>query len=885
MLKINLSVGKILLIATALFFTTGEEISAQEKYSPAKSGLMTRWAKDVSIKNSLAEYPRPQLIRKKWESLNGQWNYTISSLNSSEQVKQNGVILVPFPIESALSGVKSVLKPDELLWYKRTFRHLPTSMTDRVFLNFGAVDYEATVFMNGRELGKHKGGYTAFSFDVTDVIRNGDNELVVKVYDPSDQGSNPHGKQVLNPQGIMYTPSSGIWQTVWLETVPANYIQSLKITPDVDNGEVKVVVLGGSGPLNIQVYEKGKKIATTSLPEGISPQSGERIVTLKVPNAKLWSPDSPFLYDLKVTLGKDEVSSYFGMRKVEIKKDEKGFERIFLNNKYTYNLGTLDQGFWPDGLYTAPTDEALAFDIKASKAMGFNTIRKHIKVEPARWYYHADRLGMLVWQDLVNPGNDSPEGRSEFEKESKEIVEQLHNYPSITTWVLFNEKWGQYDQQRLTNWLKKVDPTRLVNGHSGEMLYVNDQLRSESPNAWIDADMTDVHAYPMPGHLKFQKDKAAVIGEFGGIGVPIENHLWDDLVAGWGYDGVVKPKKLQEQYTQMVDSLKILEKQGLTASIYTQPFDVESEQNGLMTYDREIIKLPVEVIRNIHKKLWPITSNFVEASKSFSANVAEATTPTYEERLADYKSGKRDARFLRNLAIMADEKKDTANANAVANNYIKIMGSIFEEQNLRFIIHFTRKTSDAGFEAIINNLSKIDSIMGKDEAEYRVMKLIEADYITPNLAKRKVDWDSLESTIRTRFGDLGRETVWQVQVLNAANQNDWASFGRVAKKWFETYGNKRKWMNAQMINSFAWAAFENTSSETALLAALSMTSAGIQLENIPNLLDTHANLLFKLGKRDEAIEWSAKAVAAAPDDEEIKNNYEKIKAGVKTWKN
>jgi len=462
-----------------------------------------------------------------------------------------------------LSGVKRALKPNQNLWYRRTFTSPSGGRGAKTLLHFGAVDWQSTIYLNGKEVGRHTGGYTEFTIDITGVLNAGTNELMVKVYDPTEQGIGPHGKQVLSPKDIYYTATSGIWQTVWLEPVPQNYISGLTITPDIDKGIVNVTV-NSAVKSKVQLTLEGKIIIGRS----------NEVTLVPVKDAKLWSPASPYLYDLNVKMEDDEVKSYFGMRKISIGKDDKGIDRIMLNNKPYYNLGTLDQGFWPDGLYTAPTDEALAFDIKAIKAMGFNTIRKHIKVEPARWYYWADKLGMLVWQDMVNPNQGLPEGsKPEFEKESAEILNQLHNNPSITTWVLFNEKWGQYDQQRLTEWIKKTDPSRIVNGHTGELLYVNEQLRSPSPNAYVSADMTDVHSYPYPMISIKQAGKAQVCGEFGGIGVFIPDHQWNTSSA-WGYIQE-KPAALKAKYTIMNQDLQLMENEGLSGSIYTQPFDVE----------------------------------------------------------------------------------------------------------------------------------------------------------------------------------------------------------------------------------------------------------------------------------------------------------------------
>lgn len=564
---------------------------SQTDYQMQTSPEHSRWAKEVNPWNALKEYPRPQLVRKRWQNLNGLWDYAITVKDAAAPAKYEGKILVPYPIESALSGVKKSLQPGQNLWYRRSFTTQPPSSGERTLLHFGAVDWQATVYVNGKAVGGHTGGYTEFTLDITDQIRTGTNELMVKVYDPSDRGIGPHGKQMLGGKNIFYNPTSGIWQTVWLEKVPKAYISGLTISPDIDKGVVNVIV---NSTVNgaVQLTTSGKTIKGTS----------NTLITVPVKKAKLWSPGHPYLYDLQAKLGRDEVKSYFGMRKISIAKDEKGRDRIFLNNKPYYNLGVLDQGFWPEGLYTAPTDEALAFDIKAIKAMGFNTIRKHIKIESARWYYHADRLGMLVWQDMVNPNRGLPEGaKAAFEQQCKETLAQLHNYPCITTWVLFNEKWGQYDQRRLTEWMKAADPSRIVNGDSGELEYVNGQLRSPAPNAYVSSDMTDVHSYPDPMMPPKQEHQAQVLGEYGGIDVFIPGHQWK---AGGDYTQE-SAAGLMTRYKMMSEHLQLLEKEGLSGSIYTQPFDVEGEQNGLMTYDREIIKIPFAKLRKMNAGLNP----------------------------------------------------------------------------------------------------------------------------------------------------------------------------------------------------------------------------------------------------------------------------------------
>lgn len=561
--------------------------------------IQTRWAKDVSPENALPEYPRPQMVRGEWQSLNGLWDYAIIDSTADRPDRFEGSILVPYPLESALSGVKKSLLPDQRLWYKRNLA-LGEKRTDkRYLLHFGAVDYQTVVYVNGKETGRHTGGYQEFTIDITEALKKGDNELLVGVWDPTDKGNNPRGKQALNPQGIMYTPTSGIWQTVWLETVPPVFITSLYMTPVVDSGylSLTVNVNDKAAGYSIEAFAKG----TGSAVEGIIKGNTNGLLQLPVPNAHLWSPGDPFLYDLTVRLlykGKpvDEVSSYFGMRKIGITKDDHGQERIFLNGQPIFNLGVLDQGYWPDGLYTAPTDAALKFDVETVKSMGFNTIRKHIKIEPARWYYHCDKLGVLVWQDMPYPANLTAEAKTEFERENDANLLQLHNYPSIICWVLFNEGWNRYDQERLTTLMKKRDPSRIIDGHSGENY---DRGSPQNPDQkWINSDLTDVHIYPGPGIPPTLPVKASALGEWGGVRVVTPGHQWDPS-KGWGYIQSATAD-FARKYEFMIKHLKLFEEEGLSASIYTQPFDVEIEENGLMTYDREVFKIPVETIKKIN---------------------------------------------------------------------------------------------------------------------------------------------------------------------------------------------------------------------------------------------------------------------------------------------
>lgn len=569
--------------------------TAQE---PAES-LKTRWANTVNSQKVLPEYPRPQMTRLQWLNLNGPWQMAFAKAGDQpplgKELKER--ILVPFPVESSLSGVG---KTTDRLWYRRTFSIPADWQGQRVLLHFGAVDWEATIWVNGKKIGVHQGGYDAFNFDITEALKKtGSQEVVVGVFDPTDAGTQPRGKQVRNPKGIFYTSTTGIWQTVWLEPVPTASIAGLKIVPDVDGGVLRVTVQGrgttAKQQASITVREGARTLKAVSGPVG-SP------IEIPIPQAKLWSPDSPFLYDLTVALKEgdkflDRVRSYAGMRKISIGPDEKGVVRLLLNGKPLFMTGPLDQGFWPDGLYTAPTDEALKFDIEMTKQLGFNMTRKHVKVEPARWYHWCDKLGLLVWQDM--PSGDAsvavgkgeikrtPESAKQFELELKAMIDGLHHHPSIVMWVVFNEGWGQYDTQRLAAWTKEYDRTRLVNSASG----------------WNDfkvGDVFDIHKYPGPASPPPEPKRAVILGEFGGLGLPIKDHLW--AKESWGYQGVKSNRELMTRYEEMQREVQRLkDESGLSAAIYTQLTDVETEANGLLTYDRAVVKVEANRLAAVNR--------------------------------------------------------------------------------------------------------------------------------------------------------------------------------------------------------------------------------------------------------------------------------------------
>ncbi|NSL90754.1 glycoside hydrolase family 2 [Chitinophaga sp. Mgbs1] len=854
---------------------------AQSSWKMQPSPLQTRWAKNVTPSATLQEYPRPQMIRSNWENLNGIWNYTITEKDAPIPTTFNDQILVPFPLESALSGVKKPLLPSQRLWYKRTIKKPEIKNNEKVLLHFGAVDWEAIVYINGQKIGDHTGGYFNFSFDITSALKNGDNELIVGVYDPSDEGPNPHGKQVLKPANILYTASSGIWQTVWMETVPAIHIASLKMTPAPDHGylSLQVNVPGDAANYTVQAIAQnnGATIGNTSGKANASLQ-------VPVPDPHLWSPNDPFLYDLTVKLlykNKviDTVRSYFGMRKIEIKKDEKGQDRIFLNNKYTYNLGVLDQGFWPDGLYTAPTDEALKFDVLAIKSMGFNTVRKHVKVEPARWYYHCDKEGILVWQDMVTCANETATARKNFEKENIENVTQLYNYPSIICWVLFNEGWARYDQQRLTEAMKKMDPSRIVDGHTGENY---DRGSPNNPlDKWISSDMTDIHDYPGPGIPPALPGKARVLGEWGGVQVKTPQHQWNDA-DGWGYISI-PAAAFTEKYSFLNKHLKILEEEGLSGSIYTEPFDVETEENGLISYDREIIKIPVGKLRQIHGTLVPPTS---DVAANFTVRDIDTTNPDnkYAALLDQYRNGKKDQIFLRDLAQMALRVNDKTNAARIAEDYISQLHQPLTANQWSFINKFTNSSKDKGFSLIQQGRDEMNRVLGNRKADVKLMTIVYQEIIEPHVKSPDAnpDWNSMEEK-SNQYGPAGEEIFLRAKTIHLLNKQDWNSFASTADRYVDKFAAN---ISAQELNNYAWSVFENLSDATHLSNALAWSKLCIQQGDEPSFIDTYANVLYKSGNKADAITYEEKALKLAPDNEKktYQDTLEKMRKGEKTWK-
>lgn len=566
-------------------------------WQPAGDRIKTPWAETIDVENVWGEYPRPIMERSDWKNLNGLWQYAIVPAGENNPKKWDGEILVPFAVESSLSGVGKTVGADQALWYERSFT-VPSSWKGKdVMLNFGAVDWQCDVWVNDVKVGAHKGGFTPFSINVTQALAaKGDNVLKVRVWDPTDRGYQPRGKQVERPEGIWYTPVTGIWQTVWLEPVAKSHITGLRIQSDIDANTLTVggeaSHTGGVLLVEAKVFDNGREVGS-----GKS-INGESVVIAMPDGAKLWSPDSPNLYDLEVTLydnGKavDKVKSYAAMRKFSTKRDADGIVRLQLNNKDLFQFGPLDQGWWPDGLYTAPSYEAMVYDVDKTKDWGFNMIRKHIKVEPATWYAYCDRKGIIVWQDMPSGDNGpewqnrryfdgiekqrSPESEATYRREWKEIMDCLYNYPCISTWIPFNEAWGQFKTPEITAWTKAYDPSRLVNPASGGNFYTC-------------GDILDLHNYPGPEMYLYDGQRANVLGEYGGIGMVVDGHIWTPD-RNWGYIQFKSPGEVTDKYVEYANELARLAKAGFTGAVYTQTTDVEMEVNGLMTYDRKVIKV------------------------------------------------------------------------------------------------------------------------------------------------------------------------------------------------------------------------------------------------------------------------------------------------------
>jgi beta-galactosidase/beta-glucuronidase len=590
----------IIVVSVLVLVLGGCKQTDKTKWQPVENPIMTRWAADVDPSAPWPEYPRPGLVRSEWKSLNGLWDYAIMEKDLSNPVWQ-GKILVPYPVESALSGVKKRMTDSLALWYHTIFSVPDKWKGEQLIINFEASDWETTVWVDGQIAGTHRGGYDPFSFNLTSILSKKEmHELLVKVWDPTDKGKQPRGKQVSKPGGIWYTPTTGIWQSVWIEPVGELWINDLRIIPDIDNKTLTVTVLDNhviqkgednSVHFEVSVCNKRDVVAFGKEVDG-------KDLVINIPDPLLWSPENPFLYDIQVKLFRndkviDEVTSYAGMRKISLGKTKDGFTRILLNNTFVWQLGPLDQGFWPDGIYTPPTEEAMKYDIVMLKKMGFNMLRKHVKVESRRYYYLTDHLGMLVWQDMPSGDDyiwdDMPDIKKstgdslQFITELKRLIDTKYNNPSIIMWVVYNEGWGQYKTAEVTGIVSAYDTTRLVNSASG----------------WTDrgsGDVMDVHHYPEPVAPPAEENRAIVLGEFGGLGLPVTGHTWESK--NWGYRNMTDSLQLLSRYSEFYITVrKLVKEKGLSASIYTQTTDVETETNGLFTYDRAIDKMGFENVR------------------------------------------------------------------------------------------------------------------------------------------------------------------------------------------------------------------------------------------------------------------------------------------------
>jgi len=597
-MRIVKSVSILSFLVLSVSCTPKDEIN----WKPAENPILTKWTSDVDPLKPWMQYPRPDMIRNAWLNLNGLWNYAITRKETKPE-KWDGSILVPYPIESAISGVRKRVSENENLWYKRDFVIPNVWNNKHILLNFEACDWETKVWVDGKEVGTHRGGYDPFTFDITQSLGNQKHhELLVCVWDPTDKGTQPRGKQVSSPGSIWYTPTTGIWQTVWIEPVNESYISSFRTVTNADNGTIifkSDVKNAAGGSISFKIKKEGKTIATAS-------GNVNNEITLQIKDPVLWSPDKPYLYDITIELKKnnkivDKVKSYTGIRKISIGKTPDGFTRMLLNNEFVYQNGPLDQGFWPDGIYTPPTEKAMVYDLLMTKKMGFNMLRKHVKVENRIFYNWCDKLGILVWQDMPSGdksigGNQpdiekSKEATEQYEFELKRMIETKYNHPSIIMWVPFNEGWGQFETGRITRLISDYDTTRLVNSSSG----------------WTDrgtGNINDIHHYPDPVVQPAEAKRAIVLGEFGGLGLPLKGHTWEQK--NWGYRNMDDTLQLLSRYESYFDLVhRFVKKNGLSATIYTQTTDVETETNGLMTYDREINKMGVENVFKANHNIIP----------------------------------------------------------------------------------------------------------------------------------------------------------------------------------------------------------------------------------------------------------------------------------------
>ncbi len=691
---------------------------------------MTRFAAQVDFNNPLPEYPRPQLVRSQWQSLNGVWQYQPGREGDALPAqKLSGEICVPFPVESALSGV---MEHHDRLWYRRQFSVPKAWESQKLMLHFGAVDYEAQVFVNGQSVGTHTGGYEPFSFDIAPFLKgDGPQELTVRVFDPTENGGQPRGKQTTRPGAIMYTSTTGIWQTVWLEPVAKTSIQDLHMVPDVDAGTLKMTVNAtGDSDRNfavVSIMDGGKSLKKVVLAPGVE-------TPIPIANAKLWSPDRPFLYTVEVSLvdgngrASDRVSSYFGMRKISIGVVG-GFPRMLLNNKFVFQMGPLDQGYWPDGNYTAPTDEALKSDLVAMKQLGFNMVRKHIKVEPQRWYYHADKLGLLVWQDLPSAnsysGDRIPVDRAAYEKQLNNVITQHWNSPSIIMWVLFNEGQGQYDRTRLTGLMKTLDPSRLTNRDSGAG-------NNSSGDEGDVGDLDDVHNYPAPAApIVNTTDQAMVCGEYGGIGLFVAGHSWNS--SGSGYTNVGNGAELEELYGRFMGMIKgFRDERGLSAAVFTQISDVEGEVNGLLTYDR-IFKVDAAQIAlaNRFEYLLPVYRAIIPTSEQDPRGWKYTTTAPSPDW---FKPGFNDATWNQGSGAFDNE---TPLANSPGRDkpgdvWLRRtfrLGNLSAEQLSRLVF---RDYHDQGIDITINGVPAFSATGLVNSQQYRPMSRAAAQSLRPN---------------------------------------------------------------------------------------------------------------------------------------------------------